>query len=390
MEIMKMDKKALSLLSLGHMVTDINQGAVPILLPFIKEALNISYAKAGFILLVANMTSSIIQPAFGHLSDRYPQGWFLPGGILLASIAFSLTGFAPNYEMLLVLVVLSGIGVSSYHPEGYRTAHFFTGERRATGMAIFTVGGNLGFSLGPIMVTYLVTSFGLKGSGFFSIPGVITGLLFLFSLRWLTSSGKSSIITQQGPIRPHAPSGNKLGLFLLILTVTMRSWIQAGLMTFIPFYYINYLRGEAIFAGKLVFIFLATGAVGTLLGGPFADRWGQKNFILITLGITFPLILAFLNFTGWPVIILLGLSGLVLVSSFTPTIVMAQEMLPHNLGVASGLMVGFAIGTGGIGVTLLGYLADLWGVPFALKTIILMPLIGLVIASFIPYPPKSA
>ncbi len=390
MEIMKMDKKALSLLSLGHMVTDINQGAVPILLPFIKEALNISYAKAGFILLVANMTSSIIQPAFGHLSDRYPQGWFLPGGILLASIAFSLTGFAPNYEMLLVLVVLSGIGVSSYHPEGYRTAHFFTGERRATGMAIFTVGGNLGFSLGPIMVTYLVTSFGLKGSGFFSIPGVITGLLFLFSLRWLTSSGKSSIITQQGPIRPHAPSGNKLGLFLLILTVTMRSWIQAGLMTFIPFYYINYLRGEAIFAGKLVFIFLATGAVGTLLGGPLADRWGQKNFILITLGITFPLILAFLNFTGWPVIILLGLSGLVLVSSFTPTIVMAQEMLPHNLGVASGLMVGFAIGTGGIGVTLLGYLADLWGVPFALKTIILMPLIGLVIASFIPYPPKSA
>ncbi len=257
-------------------------------------------------------------------------------------------------------------------------------------MAIFTVGGNLGFSLGPIMVTYLVTSFGLKGSGFFSIPGVITGLLFLFSLRWLTSSGKSSIITQQGPIRPHAPSGNKLGLFLLILTVTMRSWIQAGLMTFIPFYYINYLRGEAIFAGKLVFIFLATGAVGTLLGGPLADRWGQKNFILITLGITFPLILAFLNFTGWPVIILLGLSGLVLVSSFTPTIVMAQEMLPHNLGVASGLMVGFAIGTGGIGVTLLGYLADLWGVPFALKTIILMPLIGLVIASFIPYPPKSA
>jgi FSR family fosmidomycin resistance protein-like MFS transporter len=390
MEIKTMDKKALSLLSLGHMVTDINQGAVPILLPFIKEALHISYAKAGFILLVANMASSIIQPAFGHLSDRYPQGWFLPGGILLASIAFSLTGFAWNYETLLILVVLSGIGIAGYHPEGYRTAHFFTGERKATGMAIFSVGGNLGFSLGPIMVTYLVTYFGLKGSGFFSIPGVITGILFLFSLQWLTSPVRSSLAGRQEGIKIRAPFRNILSLVLLILTVTMRSWIFAGLMTFIPFYYINYLRGEAIYAGKLVFIFLVTGAIGTLLGGPLADRWGHKNFLLITLGITFPLILAFLTFTGWAVIIILGLSGLVLVSSFTPTMVMAQEMLPHNLGVVSGMMVGFAIGTGGIGVTLLGYLADLWGIPFALKAIALMPVIGLLIAWFIPYPPKRA
>jgi len=390
MEIKKMDKKVLSLLSLGHMATDINQGAVPVLLPFIKEVLHISYAKAGFILLVANLTSSIIQPAFGHLSDRYPQGWFLPGGIFLASIAFSLTGFARNYEMLLLLVALGGIGAASYHPEGYRIAHFFTGQRKATGMAIFSVGGILGFSLGPIMITYLVTYFGLKGTGFFSIPGVVTVILFLLSLKWLTSPGKRSIMDQKGAVRPHAPSRNALGLLLLILAVTMRSWIQAGLMAFIPFYYINYLKGEAIFAGKLVFIFLVTGAIGTLLGAPLADRWGHKNFLLITTGITFPLIVAFLNFTGWPAIIILGISGLVLVSNFTPTIVMAQEMLPHNVGVASGLMVGFVVGTGGIGVTLLGYLADLWGVPFALKTIGLMPVIGFLIALFIPYPSRRA
>ena len=390
MEIKNMDKKALSLLSLGHMVTDINQGAVPVLLPFIKEALHISYTKAGFILLLANMTSSIIQPAFGHLSDRYPQGWFLPGGIFLATIAFSLTGFAWNYEVLLLLVVLSGIGVATFHPEGYRTAHFFTGQRKATGMAIFSVGGNVGFSLGPIMFTYLVTYFGLKGTGFFSIPGVVTFFLFLVSLKWLTSPVRSSPIDQNRGIKPHAPSRNGLGLLLLILAVTMRSWIQAGLMTFIPFYYINYLKGEAIYAGKLVFIFLVAGAIGTLLGGPLADRWGHKNFFLITMATTFPLILAFLKLTGWPVIVILGLSGLVLISTFSVTVVMAQEMFPHNLGIASGTMVGFAIGTGGIGVTLLGYLADLWGVPFALKTIGIMPVIGFLIALFIPYPPKKA
>ena len=390
MESKKMDKKALSLLSLGHMVTDINQGALPVLLPFIKEALHISYTKAGLILLLANMTSSIIQPAFGHLSDRYPQGWFLPGGILLASIGFSLAGFAWNYEVLVLLVILSGMGIATFHPEGYRTAHFFTGQRKATGMALFSVGGNLGFSLGPIMVTYLVTYYGLKGTGLFSIPGIVTVILFLFSLKWLTSPIRNSASGQEVHVEPRALSGSGLVLVLLILAVTMRSWIQAGLMTYIPFYYINYLKGEAIYAGKLVFIFLAAGAVGTLVGGPLADRWGHKNFLLISMAVTFPLIVGFLKVSGWPIAIFLGLAGFVSVSSFSVTVVMAQEMFPQNLGVASGLMVGFAIGTGGIGVTLLGYLADLWGVPFALKTIALMPVIGFLIALFIPYPPRRA
>lgn len=390
MEIKRVNKKALSLLSLGHMVTDFNQGAVPVLLPFVKEALHISYAKAGFILLAANLAASIIQPAIGFLSDRYPQGWFLPGGIVLASLAFSLAGFAPNYEMLLFLVVLSGIGIASFHPEAYRTAHFFTGGKKATGLAIFAVGGNLGYAIGPIMITYLVSYFGLKGAGFFSIPGIITGILFLFSLSWLTAPSRRSIVVQRDSIRPPSPSGNALGLSLLILAVIIRSWIQTGLMTFIPFYYINYLRGEAIYAGKLVFVFLVTGAIGTLLGAPLADRWGHKKFFLITMVIVFPLILGILNLTGWAIIITLGLCGLVLVSSFTPTIVMAQEMYPQNLGVTTGLMVGFIIGTGGIGVTLLGYLADLRGVPFALKAIALMPVIAFLVALFIPDPPERS
>lgn len=390
MEITKMDKKALSLLSLGHMVTDINQGALPVLLPFVKEALHISYTKSGLILLLANLTSSIIQPAFGHVSDRYPQGWFLPGGIFLASIAFSLTGFAWNYEVLVLLVILSGLGIASYHPEGYRTAHFFTGRRKATGMALFSVGGNLGFSLGPLMVTYVVTYWGLKGTGLFSIPGIVTVILFLFSLKWLTSPIRSSALGQGGQVKCRSLSGSGLGLVMLILAVTMRSWIQVGLMTYIPFYYINYLKGDAIYAGQLVFIFLMAGAVGTLVGGPLADRWGHKNFLLISMAVTFPLIVGFLKASGWPIAIFLALAGFVSVTSFSVTVVMAQEMLPQNIGVASGLMVGFAIGTGGIGVTLLGYIADLWGVPVALNAIGLMPLVGLLIICFIPYPPKGA
>jgi FSR family fosmidomycin resistance protein-like MFS transporter len=145
---MEMNKKALAILSAGHLVTDINQGALPALLPFFKEALNLSYTTSGVILLSSNLTSSIIQPAFGHLSDRRPIGWFLPFSPLIACLGLSITGFLSSYSLLLLCVMLTGFGVASFHPEGFKTAYFFTGDKKATGMSIFAVGGNLGSAHG--------------------------------------------------------------------------------------------------------------------------------------------------------------------------------------------------------------------------------------------------
>ena len=126
---MKMNKKALAILSTGHLITDINQGALPALLPYFKEAFNLSYTTAGVILLSANLTSSIIQPALGHLSDRRPIGWFLPLAPFIACLGLSLTGFISNYSLLLLCVILSGFGIASFHPEGFKTAYFFTGDK---------------------------------------------------------------------------------------------------------------------------------------------------------------------------------------------------------------------------------------------------------------------
>jgi len=152
----KIQKKALAILSAGHLVTDVNQGALPALLPFFKEALNLTYTTAGVIVLSANLTSSIVQPLFGYLSDRRLIGWFLPLAPLLACLGLSLTGLVPGYFPLILCVILSGFGVASFHPEGFKTAYFFTGDKRATGMAIFAVGGNLGIALGPILALTLV------------------------------------------------------------------------------------------------------------------------------------------------------------------------------------------------------------------------------------------
>ena len=144
---MKLNKKALAVLSAAHLVTDINQGALPVLLPIFKEALNLSYTMSGVILLSANLTSSVIQPAFGHLSDRRPMGWFLPLAPLIACLGLSLTGLVSNYPLLLICVMISGIGVASFHPEGFKTAYYFTGDKKATGMSIFAVGGNFGIAI---------------------------------------------------------------------------------------------------------------------------------------------------------------------------------------------------------------------------------------------------
>ena len=238
-----MNIKILILLSLGHLVTDISQGALPALLPFLKEALGLSYTAAGLVLLVSNLTSSIIQPLFGLISDRRPKPVLIPLGILMAAVGISLSGLSPNYLTLLVLVVFCGLGVAAFHPEGFKTAHFFIGERKATGMSLFAVGGNLGFALGPFTLTWLVTHFSLKGTLFYLGPGLLmVGLMvfFLSSVRYNDPARRNP-----GP-RPPRPEGLPTGILaLLILIVTMRSWIQMGLVSYIPFYLYQLPEGRS-------------------------------------------------------------------------------------------------------------------------------------------------
>lgn len=386
----KTNTKALAILSVAHLITDINQLALTSLLPFFKEALNLSYTMAGTILLFGNLTSSIIQPVWGYLSDRYPQRWILPLAPLIACLGMAITGFMPNYSLLLICVIVSGIGVASFHPEGFKAAHFFTGEKKATGMSIFMVGGSLGYAVGPIWTIALVTSFGLKGTLGLIFPGILlAGILSLFT-PWLTTSIYSAYTQTEKEPEQSSLKSKKMPLFVLILLVIVRSWIQLGLVTYIPFYYINYLKGDPLYAGKLVSTYLIASVFGTVIGAPFADRWGHKRFLSITLLSMFPLLFLFYNTNGLSAFVILGMTGMVLSPTFTVTVVMAQTLIPQHLGMAAGLMVGFNIGAGGIGVTLLGIVADIWGVPIAMKSIILLPLIAFGLSLLIRYPSKKS
>lgn len=375
----------LALLSAGHLVVDISQGALPAILPFFREAFSLSYAAAGTIILVASISSSVIQPLFGYLADRISRRWLLPVSVLVSGVGIGLTGVVSSYSGILVLVTFSGLGIAAYHPEGYKTASAVAGARKATGLSFFSVGGNVGLAVGPVLITALVTSFGLPGSLGLMLPGILVACLLAAALPRLGAVTPPVRRDRRAEgARPMA-----LGLILLILIVTLRSWAQLGLTTFVPFFYIDVLQGDPRMIGPLLFVFLGAGAVGTLVGGPLADRFGARRVIVGAFLAAAPLIAGFLLTRGAAAVLFLAASGFALVSTFTVSVVLAQAYLPTHLGMASGLIVGFAIGTGGIGVTGLGWVADQWGLLIALAVIVVLPFAGFVASLFLPEPARS-
>jgi FSR family fosmidomycin resistance protein-like MFS transporter len=379
----KPDMRLLGLLALGHMVIDINQGSLAVILPFIKDSLRLTYTATGVIVLMANITSSIIQPLFGFLADKTARRWLLPLSVFLSSLGLAFTGFAPSYEVVLLLVMITGFGVAAYHPEGYRTATAVAGDRKATGVSIFSTGGNIGIALGPPLATALLTTFGMPGSLGMLVPGVLVAGLLLAVLPSLSAPAPAAARTQASRAGAETMVG---AMSLLILVVAIRSWTQLGFTTFMPFYWREVLHGDPRLVGTLLAVFLGSGVVGTLVAGPIADRVGVRRYVVSVFLLAVPIAVAFLFAQGILVFVLLALLGFVLVSTFTVSVVLGQAYLPKNPGMASGLIVGFAIGAGGLGASALGWVADHWGLTRALWISALMPLAGFLVALALPEP----
>ena len=378
------DMRLLGLLALGHMVVDINQGSLPAILPFLKDALSLSYAATGVIVLTANITSSLIQPLFGYFADKTARRWLLPVAVLLSSVGLAFTGLAPSYAAVLALVVITGFGVAAYHPEGYRTATSVAGERKATGVSIFSTGGNIGIALGPPLLTALLTGFGMTGSLGMLVPGVLAAVLLTAVLPGLSAPPPAAARARATAAGAKTMVG---AMSLLILVVAIRSWTQLGFTTFMPFYWKDVLHGDPRLVGTLLAVFLGAGAIGTLAAGPVADRVGVRRYVVSVFLLATPIALGFLFVSSGPLVfVMLALLGFVLVSTFTVSVVLGQAYLPQNPGMASGLIVGFAIGAGGLGATVLGWVADHWGLTAALGISAVMPIAGFVAALFLPDP----
>jgi FSR family fosmidomycin resistance protein-like MFS transporter len=371
----------MAVLSAGHLFTDVGQGSIPALLPFLITRDHLNYASASVLILAATISSSVIQPLFGHISDRRSLPWLMPIGPALGGLGVGLVGIAPSYALTFAAVVLSGIGVASFHPEGSRFANYVSGSRRSSGMSLFSVGGNIGFALGPVLVTPLVLVFGLSGTLLVIVPTWLMAAVLTFELPRLKSFRADLVGGRVQRSRAHAAWGP---FAVLGVVIALRSFIYFGFVTFIPLYYIHDLHTSKAFGSAALSAMLAGGAVGTLVGGRLADRFGRRWVLRGSMILLPPLIVAFLLCGPALGMVFAAMAGAVTIATFAVTIVMGQEYLPGRIGVASGVTIGLSIGLGGVGAPLLGLLADAHGLRSVFEVTAIFPVLALALSQALP------
>ncbi|HVM17899.1 MAG TPA: MFS transporter [Gaiellaceae bacterium] len=372
------DKRAMAGLSTGHLATDFANGVVPALLPFLVLEFDLSYLQAGLVMLAWAISSSVVQPLFGLWSDRRGALWLLPAGLAAGGAGIGLAAAAPSYWLVLLLVTVSGLGTAAYHPEGSKFAAYVSGDRRASGMSLFSIGGNLGYALGPIAATAVILRFGLDAGVVLAVPPLVVAGVLLLMRPYLEGFAPHRRATRvgEGRNRPRA-----LALLLAVIAVRNVAWF--GLITFVPLYEVA--RGHsAAYGNKLLSLMLLAGGVGTLVAGPVADRIGRRPVLIGSIAVMGPLVLVYLLAGGLVGAAALALVGISVIGTFGVSMVMSQEYLPRNIGLASGLTIGLAIGVGGLAAVGLGALADAIELRNALYVCAAVPLAALLLGVRLP------
>ncbi|MCX5736582.1 MAG: MFS transporter [candidate division NC10 bacterium] len=370
-----MRKLSIALACLSHTIVDGSQNILPVVLALLVDRLHLSYGQVVMAAALLNVSSSVIQPGFGWISDRCPTRWFMSGGIAWTGLFMSVVGLVPSYPMLLLVLVLTGLGTAAFHPIASIAVTHASGDRRGFGMSFFSAGGNLGFAIGPVVAAWLMTWLGLQGTVLVIIPG-----LLMAAAMYVWRGEFASPAPVHGAHEPQARAPIPWGrLSRLCAIITLRSWGYSGLVVFIPL--LLHEQGVSLsLAGRALFVFLFFGALGGMLGGHLSDRIGRQQVIVASL-VSFPFFMAIAMLLSGPFSwLFLAIAGISLLASFSVTVVFAQELLPHHLGVASGLTLGLSFGAGGVGVGLSGLLADLFGLQTSVWLLVLLPGIAGLIA----------
>ncbi len=370
-----MEKIPLLLMFLGHVWVDASQGILPVVLAKLKDLFSLSYFQVGLIMMVLNLTASVIQPIFGHISDRVRTGWFVPVGILWTALAMGLLGWVPSYVLAVLLVGLAGLGLAAFHPRAMMAVYLVSGWRRGLGAAIFTTGGNVGFALGPVVGSFLVLGFGLHATLGVLVPGVLLFLIIFFYPGDFLKREAKDQHKSQSRFQESTHAIPWVPLIAVCLIVTVRSWVYLSLITYLPMFLLT--QGIHLKTGSIMLaVFLASGAAAGLYGGHLSDIIGRRIVVALSL-LIYPLLASLVILCKGPLQWLMaGASGAALLASFSVTVVMAQELLPRHLGLASGLILGLGFGAGGLGTALSGQLADTLGLTNAVWILAFVPLLG--------------
>ena len=382
-----MKNKYLTAITAGHIFTDMNQGALPAMLPFIIIAGGLGYAQAAGLAFAISIASTLAQPFFGIMADKFSKTWMLPFGVLLAGCGLALIGFFPDdYWLMFTAAIISGIGVAAFHPDGARMANRMAGKNKGKGMGLFSMGGTLGVAVGPLIATPAMLYIGLRGSFVLAIPAIIMCVILLSlytRMHNLAETTDREIRQAKGEL------DNEWSKFLWLgVAITSRSIISHSFNTFIPLYWVNVLNQSIATGGMIVSFMTLIGAAVVVLGGHLADRFGMIRIVKLGWLILLPSIFFMTHITN--PLLLLPVLALISIGNFlvnTPLIVLGQQYLPKNLGFASGITLGLGVSIGGVFTPLLGRYADIYGLVPTFRLLAILPIVGLIVA-FTTKPPR--
>jgi len=373
-------------ISVCHGLNDMMQSLLPAIYPEFKANFGLSFGQIGLVTLCYQITASILQPLIGFYADKRPTPMALPGGVLFSLAGLLVLSIAHNYGVILAGASLLGMGSSVFHPEASRVARMAAGPRPGLAQALFQVGGNVGSAVGPLAAAIFVVRYGQSSLAVFAMLALLSGAILWNVGLWYRHHGLARLKAGRKGAGAHVdlPKGKAAqGLLILVALIFSKFVYLASITSYFTFYLIHQFGASVRTAQLHLFLFLASVAVGTILGGPLGDRLGRKRVIWFSIlgALPFTLLLPHVDlFWTAPLTIVIGL---ILASAFPAIVVFAQDLAPGNVGMVAGLCFGLSFGLGGIGAAVLGWLADLKGIAFVYEVCAFLPAIGL-LAAFLP------
>lgn len=368
-------------ISISHLLNDLIQSVIPAVYPLLKSNYALSFTQIGIITLVFQLTASILQPFVGLYTDKNPTPRSLAIGMLFSLAGLLCIAFASSFIYILLSVSLIGMGSSIFHPEASRVAHLASGGKKGLAQSIFQVGGNAGGAIGPLLAALIVIPFGQQYIGVFGVLAILAILILTYVGNWyqLHLKPKATVSTPSATQVKSSFSRSKIifALVILLILIFSKYFYMASMTSYFTFYLIDKFGITVQESQIYLFVFLASVAVGTILGGPLGDRYGRKLIIWVSIlgAAPFTLLLPHVGLTL--TMILSILIGLIISSAFSVILVYATELIPGKVGMIAGLFFGLAFGMGGIGSAILGWLADKTSIEHVFNICAYLPLIGI-------------
>lgn len=375
------------LFATGHFSVDWAQGAIPALLPYFISSCNLSYQDAATLIFANMLLSSVSQPIFGYYSDKVSKPWFAPLGPVLCGLCLTLLAFTQNYWFIFLCSMFSGFGSSIYHPEAARMVNNIAGDRKGQALGTFSVGGNAGFAIGPMVAGACAYAFDIHGLVIFGIVNAIIAFILYHQMPHILALVNDANLAEKQAHPGEVLTNDWSAFGRLSVVIFVRSVGFTVCNTFIPLYWIHVLHTSPSTGSLALSILFSMGVVITFLGGVLADRFGFLRVLRGSMLIMIPSMFFLVNSMNLIAATLLLIPvAFSLFAAYSPIVVLGQTYLGKNVGFASGVTLGLTTTIGGLISPIVGWGADQWGIPTALQCLWICAIIGAIFAFLIPVP----